>query len=199
MSEDKLDTNSVEIVGDTVRIRGFGAQTKKEFFEKTSSLVSIVPEDEYWELLKNASVSGGGWATYVTRINELYGDEHPVVVAKELNSLLIVVNKDRFIGKEKTLMQAVIKHELAELWILGKLGFSIWSLKVNGKLSLDKAIKISHNYARREEIAYAIRNGFGEELIEHMRRIKTDDLEETEKTHQKLTRRITRISGEKTS
>ena len=169
----------IKVEGNLVEINGFDSKTKEEFYSKMERFIRILPEEEYWKTIN----SGGGLATYNVTIKFLHNRNEPKIIGKGLEDITIAVNKDRFKGLEQTVMQAAIRHELAELWLLGKAGFSAADLASHGTVTAGQAVAIAHRYARREEFDYAFEHGFGELSLEMHRKREAPDLADSEKAY----------------
>ncbi len=156
---------------DSIRINGFDAKTQEEFYRQMKRFVRILPEDDYNDALEEKGFWGGGVASahaYFDRKTDPNGS----VIFSEINAILIVINQDKYKGTENTLMQAAIRHELAELWVYGKMGFSLLTpMKKADIFESEKIADLAHHYARQEEFKYAIEHGFGEQELAFIKQI----------------------------
>lgn len=153
--------------GPDVEVHGYDQRAKHEFFDKVGSLVQVVPKGKYNELFDDMLV--GGYASFRAKIIRAYMSDTPEQIFKVLKSPVIAINADRFPKDEY--IQAAIQHELAELWILSKLGFSTYALYQHDIMSKDRAVNLSHLHARMHEYQFAQNNGFLDEYVAWQRKV----------------------------
>lgn len=176
------------IDGANIQIHGFDASAKAEFFKKVGKLVQVVPEKKYKELFEGISV--GGYASYHAELFDVKNAEIWPKRFKLLKSPKIVVNADKF--PNDNFIEASIQHELAELWILSKLGFSVYSMYLSQKMSMDQTIKLAHLYARKHEYEYALEHGFIEDYYDWQYAVNFSGKKDNEAIYQKIIRRANR-------
>ena len=138
-----------------IKINGFDNETKQEFYQKIKDLIKVVSKTEYHNLLAKRKQKGSGWATYLVNF-----DTTPQ--GKILRDILVVINKDS-LPEDPRYLEAVIRHEAAEIWALGKAGFSLVDSALNQNIQGSDAINLAHSFARLEEYRYAEEMGILEE------------------------------------
>lgn len=173
----------VEVEGKYIRIGRFNADTRREFYAKTGQLAQIVCEEEYFRIFENAGIRDPeGWImvrSVIKPIRNSFFD--PRILGKQIKVVLFLVNGDRYKEVEETVMQAGIRHEQAELWMLGK---------ISSPSNYETSLEIAHRYARMEQFRYAIEHGFIDQEIQYLRDVRPHDLEVSERIYSRAVKRF---------
>ncbi len=170
--------NSLE--NKVLEIFGLGDRAKEKFYKSLTPYVQILSSTEYKQLKEEANAKGGrhgDWAFYYVNIaTNIFGGEHPFIVSRELQNLSIIVNRDSY--PNEGFVKIAIRHEMAELWALSKMGFSLIDSVQNGRITLEDAIHLSHQHARLEEFRFAKQEGLLDDLIKWTRTISGNPQED---------------------
>ncbi len=145
---------------ETIIVEGPPAQTKAEFFKVMESRVQVLSEAEFREKVgPTPSFAHFESAVSFTRKN------------KRVDDAEIYINKDDFmIGQENytDLIPIAVRHEIAELWVSAKTGYSLVPLPK--WLSLDRKEAIAHGIALREEFKYAFETEQADRYLDFVKR-----------------------------
>lgn len=148
------------VEGDTLFIEGTPKETKEAFFEEMEKRVKIVGEDEFRKVVKVK----GSVAHFVATV--FFGPE-----GKRLQDVVILVNKDRCIldGEDYTdLIPIFVRHEIAELWIYAKKGYSLFPHPES--MGEEEQRNAAHRLALREHYRYAFEKGKADRFLEFFER-----------------------------
>lgn len=139
---------------------------RKSFYQVMENRVQIVDDpDEYNQLIRKMVPTKSTGAHVYAKVYV-----HPE--AKVVAESKIYVNKADFIlnGEDYTdIIPVVVRHEVAELYVYAKRGYSMTPIPVS--MSPEDPRKIAHGLAVREQIRYAKEIGKIDRYMEYVRKL----------------------------
>ena len=171
-AERDIAEEKIAVDGSKIIIFGTPAETKEEFFELMKARVEFMSEADFREIAGDTGEIGN----FSARIS-------CYVEGKILDKARIIVNKDSFIlaGEDYSdLMPIAIHHEISELWMNAKRGFSPLPIKERNSEATRRGL--SHGYALRQEYAFAYSQDKHERYLEFiLKSVASFEIPEREK------------------
>lgn len=159
-------SNVIENNDYVLLLGGPSESARKSFYQIMENRVQIVDDPEEYSQLIRKMVPTKSTGAHV------YAKVHVVPEAKVVAESKIYVNKADFVvnGEDYTdLIPVVIRHEVAELYIYAKRGYSM--TPIPSSMSPEDPRKIAHGLAVREQMRYAKEIGKAERFMEFVRKV----------------------------
>lgn len=138
---------------------------RKSFYQVMENRVQVVDDPEEYNQLIRKMVPTKSTGAHV------YAKVYVVPEAKVVAESKIYVNKADFVvnGEDYTdLIPVVVRHEVAELYIYAKRGYSF--TPTPSSIHPDNVRKMAHGLALREQMRYAKKMGKIERFMEYVRK-----------------------------
>lgn len=151
---------------ETINIAGVKKTDRAEFYQTLRDRVQIVDDSQFAQFFPPDQQ--GAFALFEGKL--LHTQQ-----GKELVDSSIVVNKDDFhIGDEdySDLIPIVVEHEITELWLHSKPGYSLNPPPTN--MDPQWVHMYGHVLATRREWEFAVEEGKGERYLEFLKRYAKD-------------------------
>ena len=151
---------------EAITITGVTKGDREQFYQALRDRVQIVDDNQFSQYFP--SDEQGAFALFEGKISH-------TKQGKELVDSTIVVNKDDFRVNNQDysdLIPIVVKHEITELWMHSKPGYSLNPPPTN--MDAEWVHMYGHALATRKEWEYAVEQGKGERYLEFLKKFSDE-------------------------